>query len=81
MAMFLVNFVDSKTSIFIGIAAVSFFWEFAEYLIGKIPELSSGFKKIFSLGKNIDTRPNWKDTIFDIILNFSGAAIFIYFIL
>ena len=81
LAMFLANFTDSKILIFVGIAAVSFLWETAEYLIGKIPRLSVGFKETFSLGKNIDTRPKWPDTILDVILNFAGAAIFVYFAL
>lgn len=81
LAMFLANFTDSKILIFIGIVVVSFFWEMSEYLIGKIPNLSDGFKKTFDLKKSINLKPKWQDTVFDIILNFSGAAIFVYFLM
>ena len=80
MAMFLSNFTDSKILIFIGIAIVSFFLEAAEYMLWKTPKLSAGFKKIFDLKKNADIKPKWRDTILDIILNFSGAAVFLYFL-
>ena len=81
LAMFLANFTDSKILIFVGIAAVSFLWETAEYLIGKIPKLSIGFKKAFDLKENVNLQPKWPDTILDVILNFAGAAIFVYFAL
>lgn len=81
LAMFLTNFADSKILIFAGIAVVSFLWETAEYLLWKIPKLSAGFKKTFSLKKNMNIQPKWQDTILDIILNFIGAAIFVYFAL
>jgi len=80
LAMFLSNFTDSKIFIFLGIATVSFLWEIAEYLIGKVPELSINFKKAFSLKKNMNLQPKLQDTILDIILNFAGAVVFIYFI-
>ena len=75
--MFLSNFTDSKIFIFLGIATVSFLWEIAEYLIGKVPELSINFKKAFSLKKNMNLQPKLQDTILDIILNFAGAVGFI----
>lgn len=78
LAMFLANFTDLKILIFAGIAITSFLWEITEYLIWKIPKLSSGFKKTFDLKKNINIKPKWQDTVLDIILNFSGAAIFAY---
>ncbi len=79
--MFLANFTYSKILIFIGIASASFLWEFAEYLIGKIPKLSAGFKKTFDLKKNVNLQPKWQDTVLDVILNFTGAAIFVYFLM
>lgn len=81
IAMFLANFIDSKILIFVGIAIVGFLWEIAEYLIGKIPKLSASFKETFDLKKNINVKPKWQDTVLDVILNFAGAAIFVYFIL
>lgn len=80
MAMFLANFIDSKILIFIGIATVSFFWEITEYFIGKNPKLSYGFKKTFDLKRGTNLQPKWQDTFLDIILNFGGAIIFVYFI-
>jgi hypothetical protein len=62
VAMFLSNFTDSAVLIFIGLAAVTFLWEFAEYLIAR-------FRKTAA--------PGWKDTMLDIFLNFLGATIFI----
>lgn len=79
MAMFLANFIDSKILIFVGIAIVSFLWETAEYLLGRIPKLSARFRKTFDLKKNVDIRLKWQDTILDVILNFTGATIFIFF--
>lgn len=81
LAMFLANFTDLKILIFAGIAIVSFLWETAEYLLGKIPKLSAGFKKTFDLKKNINLQPKWQDTILDVILNFTGATVFVYFAL
>lgn len=80
LAMFLSGFFDSKILIFTGIAIASSIWESAEYLIEKIPKLSAGFKK-FSNAGNADLRLKWQDTLLDVILNFSGAAIFAYFVL
>ncbi len=79
LAMFLANFTYSKILIFIGIAIVSFLWEMAEYLLGKIPKLSAGFKKAFDLKKNVNLKPKWQDAILDVILNFSGTTVFLYF--
>lgn len=81
LVMLSANFTDSKILIFIVIAIVSFLWEASEYLLGKIPKLSASFKKTFSLKKNMNIQPKWQDTILDIILNFTGAAVFVYFIL
>lgn len=81
LAMFLANFTESKILIFAGIAIASFLWETAEYLLGRIPKLSARFRKTFDLKKNIDIQPKWQDTILDVILNFTGAAVFVYFVL
>ena len=81
MAMFLANFTYSKILIFVGIAIVSFLWETTEYLLGKIPKLSTGFKKALDLKKNLNLQPKWSDTFLDVILNFAGAAIFVYFLM
>lgn len=81
LAMFLTNFISSKILIFTGIAIASFLWETAEYLLGKNQKLSANFKKIFNLVKNVNTRPKWPDTILDVILNFAGAAVFVYLFL
>ena len=79
LAMFLASFIDSKILIFTGIAIVSFLWEAAEYLLGENKKLSIGFRKTFNLGKNVDTKPKWQDTFLDVILNFAGSIVFVYF--
>lgn len=81
LAMFFASSTDSKILIFLGITIVSFLWETAEYLLGKNPKLLSGFKKTFNLKKNMNIQPKWQDTTLDIVLNFAGAAVFVYFAL
>ena len=63
------------------IAGLLSLWETAEYLLGENQKLSVGFKKFFNLKKNMNLRPEWQDTILDIILNFAGAAVFVYLVL
>lgn len=65
VAMFLMNFTDSVILIFAWLAIITFLWELTEYLI-------------FKFRKSAKLNPGWKDTILDIILNFSGAAVFIF---
>lgn len=67
MAMFLSNFANSIVSIFIGLAVITFLWELAEYLIAR--------------SRKSNVNPGWKDTMLDVILNFVGAIIFMYFAL
>lgn len=74
VAMFLSNFTGSIISIFIGLAIVTFLWELAEYLISQFQKSANYMKKTFHLKSVATSR---KDTILDIILNFSGAAVFI----
>jgi len=78
VAMFLVNFTNSVASIFIGLAVITFLWELVEYLIACFRKSADYMKKTFKV-KNIN--PGWKDTILDIILNFTGAAVFVYYVL
>ncbi|MBI2446555.1 MAG: hypothetical protein HYV51_01900 [Parcubacteria group bacterium] len=78
MAMFLSNFTNSAVLIFIGLGVITFLWELMEYLIAYFKKSTDYMKKTFKI-KNVNS--GWKDTIFDIFLNFSGAAIFVYFIL
>lgn len=75
VAMFLSNFINSWQVIFLGLAVISFLWEFAEYLLVKISYLSKLFRKSFH------TKPEWKlnDTLLDLFLNFSGAIVFILY--
>lgn len=77
VAMFLSNFLDSASPIFIGLAIVTILWESLEILISTISAWSRYFKKKFKLK---DVTPAWGDTVFDIVLNFSGALVFIYFL-
>lgn len=77
MAMFLANFLNSAILIFAGLAAVAFLWELAEYLIPRFKKAARYYEKTFNI-KYVSN--GWGDTILDIILNFTGAAIFIYFV-
>jgi len=76
MAMFLSNFTNSTVLIFIGLAAITFLWELAEYLIARFRKSADYYEKIFKI-KYVNS--GWQDTILDIFLNFFGAAIFVYF--
>ena len=75
MAMFLANFFQSTNLILIGLALVTFLWELAEVLLPKASKLVKYLKKNF---KQKVEKPRIGDTIFDIVLNFSGALLFIY---
>lgn len=75
-AMFFASFFQSAKLVLVGIGMVTILWEFIEFLIARIPAMSKYVKKEFRL-KRVGL--GWKDTIFDIILNFSGAILFIYF--
>ena len=74
IAMFLANFTDSLILIFVGLGIASFIWELMEYLIARFKKSKNYMKKTFHI-KNV--QPEWKDTTLDIILNFSGAIVFI----
>ncbi len=74
-AMFFASFLQSAVSVLAGLGIVTVLWEFIEFLIAKIPVMTRYVKKWFRLKK---VGLGWKDTIFDIILNFSGAILFIY---
>ena len=78
MAMFLANFTNSKILIFVGLAAVTFLWELVEYLIPRFKKLPRYYEKTFNV-KYVSN--GLGDTVLDIILNFAGAAIFMYFAL
>lgn len=75
VAMFLSGFFQSAGLILAGLGIVTILWESTELLIPKIPAMSRYMKSKFQL-KNVN--PEWKDTVFDVILNFSGAILFIY---
>ena len=74
ITMFLANFTDSLILIFVGLGVASFLWELFEYLMARFKKSKSYMKKTFHI-KNVN--PGWKDTTLDIILNFSGAIVFI----
>ncbi len=74
VAIFLSNFTNSTVLIFIGLAAITFLWEFTEYLIARRRKSADYMKKTFKVK---DVNPRWKDTMLDIFLNFLGAAIYI----
>ncbi len=72
VAMLLYNFTHVWWKILLGLAAISFVWELAEYLLVKIKPLSKLFRREFH------SKPEYKlgDTILDIFLNFTGALVF-----
>ena len=74
VAMFLSNFTSSVIFIFVSLAVITFLWELSEYLISRFRKSEKYMKKTFHLKSVATSR---KDTILDIILNFSGAAVFI----
>lgn len=74
VAMFLSNFTSSVVFVFVSLAVITFLWELLEYLISQFQKSVNYMKKTFHL-KSVAT--SWKDTILDIILDFSGAAVFI----
>lgn len=76
VAMFLSSFFQSAGLILAGLGIVTVLWESMELLIAKIPAISGYTKRKFRL-KSVT--PELKDTVFDIILNFSGAILFLYF--
>lgn len=75
MAMFFSNFFQSPSFIFLGLGIVTILWEFMEFTVAKVPTLS---KYVKSKLRQKDVTPTLADTIFDIILNFFGAALFLY---
>lgn len=75
MAMFLYGFLRLPGQILLGLGVATFFWELLEFLIAKIPSWTGYVKIKFKL-KKVDFELG--DTIFDIALNFAGAALFLY---
>jgi len=75
ITMFFSNFSESTTLILISLGIVTVLWESMEFLIAYMPKASNYMKNKFRL-KNVSFE--WKDTIFDIILNFSGAIFFFF---
>jgi hypothetical protein len=74
-AMFFSVFFDSRIFILLGVAVVSFLWELAEYIIAKVPALSSPVGRFFHQKKASFL---WGDTLLDIVLNFIGAFTFFF---
>lgn len=77
MAMFLSNFFESAEMILFGLGTVTFLWELIEFLLAKMPAAARYLKKKFHVK---DVMPKRLDTIFDVILNFAGAVLFLYFV-
>ncbi len=77
VAMFLSSFIISKLFVLLGVAAISGAWESMEYVIAKILRLSEYLKLTF---RQKSVMPEWKDTALDIVLNFAGALVFLYFL-
>lgn len=75
ISMLLFNFSQSPLIILMGLGIITFIWESIELFMAKIPPVARYVKKKLRL-RNIT--PERKDTILDIILNFLGAALFLY---
>ncbi len=75
VAMLFASFFDSTPFILFGLAIISAIWESAELAVAKIPRIS-GYLKRISHQKSI--MPEWKDTVFDIILNLGGGVLFLF---
>ena len=78
VAMFFSNFTSSTYLILAYLCIVIFLWELMEILNARIPLLTKFIKKTIKL-KLEDITPKWRDTVLDIILDFAGALLFIYF--
>ena len=76
VAMFLSSFFQSARLVLVGLGIVTILWEFMEFLVASTPTLSKYVKKWFRL-KNVNYE--WTDGLFDIVLNFTGAFVFLYF--
>lgn len=77
MAMFFSNFLETAAGVLIGLGTVTFLWESGEFLIAKIPTVAKYTKRKFHTR---DITPKGLDTVFDVLLNFAGATMFLYFI-
>lgn len=75
VAMFFASIFSQVSWILISLGIVSILWESMEFLLAWIPTLSRYVKRRFRL-KSVDYE--WADALFDIVLNFSGAILFIY---
>ncbi|MBI2062865.1 MAG: hypothetical protein HYT61_01330 [Candidatus Yanofskybacteria bacterium] len=75
VAMFFSSFFSSVSLILISLGIISILWESAEFLIASAPTLSRYIKSKFRL-KSVNYE--WKDGLFDLALNFTGAILFLY---
>lgn len=76
VAMFFSSFFQSAGLVLASLGIVTVLWELVEFILASVPMLSRYVKKRFRL-KSVDYE--WADALFDIVLNFSGALVFLYF--
>lgn len=67
------TFLTNNLFIILVVMAISVLWEFGEYIVIKSSWINNFIKK---LNYHID-KENFKDILLDLILDFSGAVVFI----
>ena len=77
VAMFFGSFTDSRAVILIGLAVVTFVWESLEYAAAHIQSWSDFMKRKLRLKK---VEFSWADSVFDLVCNYVGAALLLYFL-
>ena len=77
VAMFFSGLTDSWAVILAGLAAVTLIWESLEYAAAHIPSWSEFMKRKLRLKK---VEFSWADSVFDVVCNYAGAALLLYFL-
>ncbi len=77
VAMFFAGLTDSRTAVLIGLAVVTLIWESLEYAAAHIPSWSKYIKIKLRLEK---VEFSWADSAFDIVCNYAGAFLLLYFL-
>lgn len=75
VAMWLSCFFRSTKFILIGLTVVTLMWEALEYAIEVFPVLTIVVQQTLKI---TDVSNSWGDTLLDVILNFTGAWLFIW---
>ena len=76
LAMFLFGLTGSRASVLFGLLVITLVWEALEYTAQAKPRFGHYLDRRLGLAKTYYS--GW-DTLLDIVLNFAGAAVFLYF--